>query len=257
MNKRIALHIGYWAAILVLLTLFFGNNWQSRSLAFYFSTMLLPVVMGTTYFFNLVLVPKYLLTGRYGRLALYFCYMLIISLYLEMLVALISFVLIANYEVEVMGLQSMSIFILGGTLYLIVFVTSFIRLALQFTLKTREVQTLQAEMEKKQKATIQVRFNRNNHDIALEELLYVESLDDQVKIMTVKGEIMVREKISSLHKRLPNKFIRIHRSFVINREQIESFTKNQVVIQGIEIPIGRTYKKDVIQALTDSTKTAK
>ena len=80
MQKRFTWHIAYWAAVLLFLTLFFGQYWESFVLAFYFSSLLLPIVIGTTYFFNLYLVPKYFLTGKYWALALYTFYMLVISL---------------------------------------------------------------------------------------------------------------------------------------------------------------------------------
>ena len=111
MNKRFALHIIYWGLILAFLTLFFGNIWESHILAFYFSSMLLPIVIGTTYFFNLYLVPKYLLKAKYRQFGLYFFYMLVVSLYLEMLVSLLAFVVLADMRVEAIKLEGMSIFI--------------------------------------------------------------------------------------------------------------------------------------------------
>lgn len=249
MNKRISRHIAYWILILLFLTLFFGYKWDNHILAFYFSSLLLPIMIGTSYFFNLYLVPNYLLTGKYWNFTLYFIYMLVVSLYLEMLVSLLSFVLIANYKVDVMGLESISIFILGVNLYLIVFVTSFIRIVLQFREKSQMVNSLRSELEKKQKDSIQIRANRKNHHIPLDELLYIESLDDYVKLVLIKSEITTREKITKLHSKLPDKFLRIHRSFVVNKEKVQSYSKSQVMINDLSIPIGRTYKKSAVEAL--------
>ena len=249
MNSRIFRHIVYWLVILLFLTLYFGYKWENYILAFYFSSLLLPIVIGTSYFFNLYLVPKYLLTGKYGRFAIYFFYMLVVSLYLEMLVSLFSFVIIANYKVDVMGLESISIFILGMTLYLIVFVTSFIRIALPFKEKSQLVQSLQTEIEKNKTETILIRANRKNHQVPIDDLVYIESLDDYVKVVTSGDELNAREKISKLHSQLPDQFIRIHRSFVINKEKVQSYSKTQVSIHNITLPIGRTYKKEVMELL--------
>lgn len=249
MKKRISLHIVYWMLVLLFLTLFFGAEWESYILAFYFSSLLLPIVIGTSYFFNLHLVPEYLLTGRYGHFALYFFYMLVVSLYFEMLVSLLSFVVIANYKVEAMALETISIFILGINLYLIVFITSFIRIALRFREESQLVSSLKIELEKKQKATLQIRAKRKNHQIPLDELLYIESLDDYIKVVTEKLELSARERITDLQSRLPDQFIRIHRSFVINKEKVQSYSRTQVLINGISIPISRTYKNSVIEAL--------
>jgi hypothetical protein len=237
-------------AVLLFLTLFFGYNWQSHILAFYFSSLLLPVVIGTTYFFNLYLVPRYLLTGRYGLFALYFFYMLVVSLYLETLVSLLSLVILANYDVEVMGVQSMSILILGINLYLIVFATSFIRLVIQFRNKSQHIHFLETEIQKKEKPAFVIRADRKNHHIPPDDLLYIESLNDYVKVVTTGPALTAREKITRLHERLPAQFIRVHRSFVINKEKVESYTKTEVLMQGgTAIPIGRTYKQSAIEEL--------
>jgi len=251
MSKRLILHSTYWLVILTFLVLFFGYRWDHYTLAFYFSSLLLPIVVGTSYFFNRYLVPRYLLSGKYGYFALYFFYLLVVSLYLEMLVALLSFALLANYRVDVMDLSTISIFILGVNLYLVVFVTSFIRIALQFRQKVQQVHKLSDEIKKKEKASIVIRADRKNHQIPFDELLYIESLGDYVKVVTYALELSAREKISKLHGRLPADFIRIHRSFVVNKTQVQSFTKTAVVMNsGVNLPISRTYKEEAVRALT-------
>ena len=248
---RILRHIIYWTLVLLFLTLFFGRSWGSYLLAFYFSSLLLPIVMGTSYFFNLYLVPNYLLKGKYWTLALYSFYMLVVSLYLEILVALISYVIIANYKIELMRGMSSSIYVLGITLYLIVFITSFIRLMIRFRSKAHQLEILEKEKQKNEQTTITIRVDRKNQQILLDELLYIESLDDQVKVVTDRSESITREKISQLHQNLPDRFIRVHRSFLINRDKISSFNHEQVMIGEAVIPIGRKYKKQVIEELKD------
>ena len=220
-------------------------------LAFYFSVLLLPIVMGTTYFFNLYLVPKYLLSGKYWLFALYFFYMLVVSLYLEMLVSLLSFAVLAEFRTDAINLKGISIFILGITLYLIIFVSSFIRLVVQFRHKEQLVATLQSEKERNRKASIQVRADRKNQLVMLEDLLYLESLNDYVKVVTTKSELVTREKITKLSALLPDQFIRIHRSFVVNSEKVASYTNTELVIDGTSLPISRTYKKSALEALQD------
>lgn len=249
MRNQIVPHIAYWVLILAFLTIFFGFHWQSHLLAFYFSCLLLPVVMGTTYFFNLYLVPKYLLEGKYRLFLLYFFYMLVVSLYFEILVSLISFILIANSSIEVVNLQGISIFILGITLYLIVFATSFINLVSKFKIKTQALEAIKKEQHREKKNSIQIRADRKNHLILLEELKYIESLSDYVKIVTIKDEYITREKITRLQRLLPSHFIRIHRSFIINKLKVESFTMSEVIIDGNSFPISRTYKTKAIGKL--------
>ncbi len=248
---RILWHIIYWTLVLLFLTLFFGQSWDSYLLAFYFSSLLLPIVMGTSYFFNLYLVPNYLLRGNYWTMALYSFYMLVVSLYLEILVALLSFVVIANYQIEMMRGMSSSIYVLGITLYLIVFITSFIRLMIRFRSKAHQLEMLESEKQKNEQTSITIRIDRKNQQVFLAELIYIESLDDLVKVVTEKTESITREKISKLQQNLPDRFIRVHRSFLVNRDKISSFNHEQIMIGEAIIPIGRKFKKHVIEELKD------
>ena len=45
-------HMAYWVFVLLLLTVLFGRSWANETAAFYFIAMLLPIVLGASYFFN-------------------------------------------------------------------------------------------------------------------------------------------------------------------------------------------------------------
>ena len=249
MKKSWLTHIVYWISILIVLTIVFGFSWKSHLLALYFSVLLLPIVMITTYVFNLFLVPKYLLTGQYGKFALYFFYMLVVSLYFEMIVSLFSFVIIAGTNTELVDLEGISIFTLGMTLYLIVIATSFMRLVIQFQKGEKLLATLRSDKERNEQQNLLIRADRKNHRIPLDELFYIESLNDYVKVVTADSEFVTRENISSLSKKLPDQFVRVHRSFLVNSEKVTSFTATEINILNTTLPISRTYKKQAAKTL--------
>ena len=62
-----------------------------------------------------------------------------------------------------------------------------------------------------------------------------------------------KEKISKIEGSLPGQFLRVHRSFIINKNLIDSFNKEEVKIKELSIPIGRTYRKKIAAALTPAT----
>ena len=129
---KVHYHVIFWVVILALLSIIFTPYYTSFSEAFYFVSMLFPVAVGTCYFFNLYLVPEFLLTRRYFKFALYTVYMLIISLYLEMVVIMLSFIFLAKYSYGNMSPVSSDIFVLAITLYFIVLLFSFILLIQRF-----------------------------------------------------------------------------------------------------------------------------
>ena len=132
-------------------------------------------------------------------------------------------------------------------MYLIVFATSFIRLIVQFQQKVEQLNTLKNKQKKNEQKALTVRVDRKTQVIQLNDILYIESLNDFVKIVTVSDETSTREKISKLYERLPEYFIRIHRSFVINTLHLQSFNHTEIQIQDKVLPVSRSYKKEALQ----------
>lgn len=86
--------------------------------------------------------------------------------------------------------------------------------------------------------------------IPLEEILYLESQRDYVKIITVSQTITVQEKTNVLEEKLRRKgFLRIHRSFIVPIARVESWSACEVGIKGHTLPIGRTFSKEVLHIL--------
>ncbi|MCK5637168.1 MAG: response regulator transcription factor [Flavobacteriaceae bacterium] len=91
-----------------------------------------------------------------------------------------------------------------------------------------------------------VRSDRKMIKINFSEVNYIESLGDYLKIHLVEKMIITRETITSIEAKLPkNDFLRIHRSYIVSINRIESFTNEFVEINKKAIPISRSYKKDV------------
>lgn len=82
----------------------------------------------------------------------------------------------------------------------------------------------------------------------MQDILYIESIKDYVKVRTPEKEIVTQQKISYLEASLPSdKFIRIHRSFIVNRDQVDAYSATDVEIGKYRIPIGRNYKDEVLK----------
>jgi DNA-binding LytR/AlgR family response regulator len=82
--------------------------------------------------------------------------------------------------------------------------------------------------------------------VLFNDILYIEGLKDYVKICTVGESKPILSLISllSLEESLPpERFIRVHRSFIVAKDKIESVNKNRIVIRKREIPIGETYRQ--------------
>ena len=105
-----------------------------------------------------------------------------------------------------------------------------------------------------EKLFLYFRVDRRMVKIFLDDILYVESLKDYIKIVTVSKAIVTKQPISSLEELLPaDSFIRIHRSYIVAVNKINSFNADSVEIRKNELPIGRLYKHDVNKLLNASS----
>jgi len=93
--------------------------------------------------------------------------------------------------------------------------------------------------------------NKKMVKVNVNEILYIESVKDYIKIITSHKTVITKEQLGQFESRLPNdQFLRIHRSYLVSIQHIDSFSAVSVEINGVELPIGRNYKDSCYQSLT-------
>lgn len=99
-------------------------------------------------------------------------------------------------------------------------------------------------------AFISLRADRKNLKVPLNDIVYIESLKDYIKVITVNKTIITKQSMSSIEEMLPKEnFIRIHRSYIVALNKIESYTNELIGIAKQELPISRMYKLEVSKVL--------
>lgn len=91
--------------------------------------------------------------------------------------------------------------------------------------------------------------------IYLDEILYIESLKEYIRIYTKSRNILTKFQLGEIEELL-NKanFIRVHRSFIVAKDKIEAFTATDIEINGKQVPVGRSYKELVQSLLEQNSK---
>lgn len=88
------------------------------------------------------------------------------------------------------------------------------------------------------------------HQVDVGELLYMEKKEHYMIFHTPEGQILSRMTMNDLLNILPcNQFIRVHRSFVIAVDKIDTVERQSVIIRGRKIPIGESYRKDFFKRI--------
>jgi DNA-binding LytR/AlgR family response regulator len=82
--------------------------------------------------------------------------------------------------------------------------------------------------------------------ILFSEIVYVESQREYIRIVTTKKEWISKMSTHEMEALLPaNLFKRIHRSFIVALNKIDSYTADTVEVNGVSIPIGRDYRDSI------------
>lgn len=99
----------------------------------------------------------------------------------------------------------------------------------------------------------QIMIREEGEDIVIDisDIIYMESMDKNVRIVTSKREYVTRYNISDYEEELKNSgFLRIHRGYLISLSKVKKIVKNDVVMDGdISLPISRSNLKALKDAL--------
>ncbi len=111
--------------------------------------------------------------------------------------------------------------------------------------------TSPAHVVKSQEVTyVYLRADRKMHKVELSEILYIESLDEYVKVYLNNKTLITRESISILDQKLPeDQFVRIHRSFLVSIKAVQSIAADGVDVAGKTLPFGRAFKQSALASL--------
>lgn len=105
---------------------------------------------------------------------------------------------------------------------------------------------------------VYLKENKKMVRVYFKNILYLESLKDYVKVVTSCKTVITKQQLSYFEEILnPADFMRIHRSFIIAINKIDSYSLSGIDIGNQELPIGRKFKDSVIKVLDNLNKVEK
>src|SRR4026208_1655151 len=100
------------------------------------------------------------------------------------------------------------------------------------------------------------RADRKMVKVFFNDILFIEALKDYIKIVTQNKTIITKYVLTTLAELLPaDEFLRVHKSYIVAINKIESYNADSIQIAKHELPIGRLYKYDVGRILNASSAT--
>lgn len=124
--RSVALHALFWIGVWFFFLYFFSYNSVNKPYVTWFSSALLPLTMGLSYFMVYSLIPKYLLKRSYLKFALYSFYTLVFSAYIIVLIIYACLIFLLSFNISIMPPMSKNFFFILILVYLIVGLVSFV-----------------------------------------------------------------------------------------------------------------------------------
>lgn len=100
---------------------------------------------------------------------------------------------------------------------------------------------------------IYLKVDRDMRKVVVDQIIYIESAKDYVKVfLTHNRNLLVKQSISAMENLLSDHlFLRVHRSYIISLKRVTGFNTLSVHLSDVEVPIGRLYKRAVLEHLTN------
>lgn len=100
----------------------------------------------------------------------------------------------------------------------------------------------------------EILFVKSGHKIikiAIPDILYIEGMKEYITIHTAQGKTIALQTFKRTAEVLPpGRFVRVHKSFLVAFDKIESIERNQVLVRGRNIPVGDTYREAFFSLLS-------
>jgi len=115
----------------------------------------------------------------------------------------------------------------------------------------KEVVTTAVEYKSNPEAFVYLKVDRDMKKIFVNDIIYIESWKDYVKLFLASGKnVLAKQSISAMENLLSeHMFLRVHRSYMVSLNKISSYNGLSVQLDTKEIPIGRLYKQVVMERL--------
>ncbi|HWV75441.1 MAG TPA: LytTR family transcriptional regulator DNA-binding domain-containing protein [Pseudosphingobacterium sp.] len=91
-------------------------------------------------------------------------------------------------------------------------------------------------------------MGRNKHHVALNDLFLIKANGNYVELKIGERRVALRKNLKEFEAKLPtgHPFIRVHKSYLVNRNHISSFNQLEInLLDGTKVPIGRTYFTEI------------
>jgi len=250
-------HVLYWTAFVLFFGLVWGVSDNNYSRNILIQIFCLPSRMLLVYVTLFYLFPKFFNQKKYFSFFVSYCVLVaLISVFIQRPIFL--YFIQPNF---LPGFKNSGFFILSEIVNtaLDINIAAMIPIAYTYLTTIENLQKNNSELNEENKllkedvvvqdnyeSYINLKIDKSVRKIKINDIVFVESLRNYCKIKLNDSEITVLKTLTSVQELLPeSKFVRIHRSFLINKDHMTSVSPSKIEINDMTIPVGRKYKDEV------------
>ena len=230
-NSKILTHVLFWISYFLLFGFIWtreGNYLDAYTLEF----VLLPVRIMAVYVMIYMLIPRFLERELYTKFGLSYVLLLLISGILQTLIVYVY----RGMDASMLTLSALvrNIVLINST---VVVIGSF----KIFKLWQQQHATNKTE-QKDPVPIIELKADKRTYRLRTSDILYLESLGNYVTCHLKDKRLISYTSLNECANRLPGNFMRIHKSYIVNRENITSYNAEDIEIGDKRLPIGRAFR---------------
>lgn len=236
-GSRILTHVAFWASYYLL----FGFIWAKEGNyvdSYFLEFVLLPVRMVAVYATIYWLIPKFLKERRYREFIIGIILLLVTAGVLQRIFMYFFYEFFTGRE----NLPLFSLAAIGRSIILINSTVLFVSALKILQLWERDRHENQLLKEKNPVTVIEIKADKRIHRVNLKDIIFLESQGNYVVYHLAGRQLMSYISLNDAVESLPDNFVRIHKSYVINKNHVVSYNHENIEMPDKIIPIGRQYK---------------
>lgn len=231
LSSRGLTHGSFWVLYYVFFSFLWavdGNYYQSFGL----ELILMPIRILASYTVIYFLIPRYLSKDKELQFVAAYLAVVIIG-------GLLQRVLVYYYYELLFNKSPSSLFDLTQTVRAIVLINSTVMFIT--ALKILQLWKLERNAKEGKEEAILIRADKRNYRVYPRDIYYVEGMGNYVTFYLTKDKRLISYKsMKDVEKILPDHFERIHKSFIINKNHVDSYSSENVEIANRMLPIGKS-----------------
>lgn len=235
-QSRIVTHVIFWLFYYILFSLLWvkdGNYFRSFELEF----ILMPLRIAASYISVYYLIPRFLLKEK---IVSFFGLYILLIVIAGILQRILTYFFHDSFFPETSGLLNIVSYVRS-----IILINSTVLLLSSLKMFT----VWSDEKKKNENATenfLEIKSNKRFYRILPSKITYIEGMGNYLTIYAVDRKPLISYmSLKEMKKSLPANFLRIHKSFIINKSLIDSYNNESVEIHGRILPIGKSFNESL------------